>query len=142
MGADGLKTACMSSDKGHIGEIFLHNRRDHGRQTPGVGAGFYPQVEVGHPGGICQRRIKYDHGACRVFGYVIKHLACLRKAMGLPGIFAYKNGNFRVVEITVGAATAEHFSGHPELTGFLLGKRVGLIPYTQCSGQGSAVECP
>ena len=71
----------MFGEKRLVAQILLDQNRGQGRQAPRVRPGAYPQVEVGHLGGVGADRIDDDHRPPRILCDVLQHGPGPRKAL-------------------------------------------------------------
>ena len=136
--ADGVGPQHVVGEKRFVAEVLLHQDSGQGGQAPGVRAGLYPQVEVGHLRGVGDHRVDHDHRAPRILGDLVEHGAGPREALRHPRVLADEHRDLGMLEFAAGVPAVE-VRIHPRLAGLLLRQRVGAVPGAKRLEEGAAV---
>jgi hypothetical protein len=94
----------VRGDPGVVGEVFLHDHGDEGREAPRVGPGLDLEVMVGQRGGLGAARVDHDEAAGGVGGELLQDHPGPRKPVAVPWVLADKDGHLGVLEVARGVA--------------------------------------
>jgi hypothetical protein len=131
----------VRGDPGVVGEVFLHDHGDEGREAPRVPPGLDLEVMVGQRGGLGAARVDHDEAAGGVGGELLQDHPGPRKPVAVPWILADEDGHLGVLEVARGVApgSSEELPVHPEFPGLLLGQRVGGVDRSERRAGGRPV---